>query len=77
MDHWEHRILYSYSKATGGSNWQWEIVLDQNTILKGMDEITAYLNRLGEQGWELVTAMPINWQGGETRAFQMFLKRHK
>ncbi len=78
MQTWEYKILYSWAKITrkGELNldWNWEIEA-QGKTLKGFTHITEYMNELGSQGWELIAAIPINWAGGETWAFQMFFKR--
>lgn len=78
MQTWEYKILYAWSKEIKKGelklDWEWRIEVEGKT-LKGFSQITKYMNELGSQGWELLTVMPINWVGGETNAFQMFLKR--
>ncbi len=71
---WEYLIIYVYSETLGGGQWQW-VVNFGNRKYAHTSEIMQLMNELGRNGWELVSAMSINWSGGETNAFQMFFKR--
>jgi hypothetical protein len=40
-----------------------------------IEKLDAQLNSLGREGWELVTALDTNEQGGASRDLVLFLKR--
>lgn len=64
----EERIMWQYQTISlGGSGFLWAS-FDWN-------ELNSRLNRLGAEGWELVSVMDINRHEGGTAYVVAFLKR--
>jgi hypothetical protein len=56
---WEYRTM-----SFGASSGYWPFAAGGDVA---QDEITATLNRLGQDGWELVSALDTNDVRGQTR----------
>jgi hypothetical protein len=41
------------------------------------DELSAYLNRVGDEGWELVSIVDLNRMQGKTAGLLLTLKRRR
>jgi hypothetical protein len=67
MAQWEYQIIVVW---TTGLTKDWKIRLADGAEAKGMDEVTAYMNHLGAQGFELVSVLS---EGANL--FYMFFKR--
>lgn len=52
MLRWEYMRLYL--RRTGMPR-QWQINLPGNRRVRGDEDVFAYINRLGQEGWELVS----------------------
>jgi hypothetical protein len=67
MTKWEYRTV------TFDASWgYWPFAAGGDVAA---DEISAKLNQLGRQGWELVTAIDTNDVRGKTRVVVCILKR--
>jgi hypothetical protein len=64
---WEYR-----TESFGATSGYWPFAAGGDV---GEDEITATLNRLGRDGWELVSAFDTNDVRGQTRVVVCILKR--
>jgi hypothetical protein len=64
---WEYRTV-----SFGASSGFWPLAAGGD--VEG-DEITTTLNRLGREGWELVSAFDTNDVRGQTRTVLCILKR--
>ncbi len=74
MQRWQNIIVYAHAQGLGDGRWRW-VASWGGLDYEDFDGVAGLLDELGRDGWELVSVMPVNWQGGETRAFQAFLKR--
>jgi hypothetical protein len=61
--------------------WEYFVMALSDTSWQGgmMDaaDASAKLNALGNEGWELVSAMDTNWGHGASRQYVFVLKREK
>lgn len=64
---WEYKTV-----SFGASSGFWPFAAGGDV---GQDEVTAALNRLGQEGWELVSALDTNDVRGQTRMVVCILKR--
>ncbi len=49
--------------------WAWQAKIPESAMID--------LNRLGDEGWELVTAVPVARVGGRTDFVSFFLRRER
>ena len=80
MNKWEYlQILHERDKPRMSSTWTYFKLINGKEY--GKDEFANYLQKLGEDGWELVSAVPIaysssSWIGMTTDILYTF-KRPK
>ncbi|MEO0098340.1 MAG: DUF4177 domain-containing protein [candidate division WOR-3 bacterium] len=56
---------------------RWKITDESGNVYKEFQEIINYLNRLGEEGWELVDCISGSDQQGTITKVLMFFKKEK
>ncbi len=56
---------------------RWQITDEEGKRLKEFNEISEYINHLGEEGWELVAGVGGSDQHGLITKVLMFFKREK
>ena len=61
------------------NRWEYEVVkLEPGGVLGGIvniDEVKSYLNRMGQERWELVNSFETNFLKGRSREVILILKR--
>ncbi len=64
MKKFEYKTIQVHDKGF------WETKIDYTGL-------TEHLNKLGAEGWELVTSLDINWNQGGTKEVVLLLKRER
>jgi hypothetical protein len=76
MQRWKYKRVLMWWKGSLLGSGHYEITVSGRT-LKG-EEVSAYLDRLGEAGWELVSVVPEikghGAAGSSTDGYMMFFK---
>ncbi len=75
MQKWEHLFLSAY--LVGMVTKHWEMPLGPGKKLNSWEEIMAFVQQLGDQGWQLVSTTSIIYPGNVQIEYSLAFKRPK
>ncbi len=77
MNNWEYLwVIIQRQHKWGPSEGDWYIELYDKKKILGSDNITAYINELGSQGWEQVSSVGMP-SASTNDSMHIFFKRQK
>jgi hypothetical protein len=77
MEKWEYMTVnFGINLSAILKIARWELEVDK-TQIRGEDKVLAYLNQLGDEGWELVSTSSGADSHGNITKLIMFFKRPK